>query len=227
MFNWYSRYIVVSVLKTLASILWSGKFDNCIILPSICLHLVSSLQIFRQKNLFAVLIIIACYMLNPSYPPWSDWISVEECKLWSRSIRIFVQSPATSSLMVLLLISRNMKIHLRVFTCVTFERCSSKIRTRIFCDTLQSNQAAHLANTISSKEQEWKRSAGRRIFFPCVTQGTLRRRVDDVMKLAVRHSTALFPSFISSRHCKVFVFTSRDGRLYFLDASVVLGKQHL
>jgi len=79
-------------------------------------------------------------------------------------IRIFVQPPATSSLMVLLLINRCTKIKVRVFICVTFERCSSKIPTRIFCDTLPSNQAAHLANTFSNKEQERKKSAGRRIF---------------------------------------------------------------
>lgn len=63
-------------------------------------------------------------------------------------------------------------------------------------------------------------------FFSCMTQGTLRRRVNDVMKLAVRHSTALCPPFISSRHCKVSVFTSSVGRqgIHFLDASCCLKK---
>jgi len=166
MSNWYSGCIVVSVLKMLASIFWSGKFDNCVILPPICLLLVSSLQIFRQKILFAVCIISACYVLNPSYPPWSDRPN-NSCRrvqiMKQLNVGLFAQPPATSTLMVLLLISRSAKINVRVFSCVTFERCSSKIPTRIFCDTLHSNQAPHFANTISNKEQERKKSAGRRI----------------------------------------------------------------
>jgi len=121
--------------------------------------------------------------------------------------------------------NRSTLIHVRVFSCVTFERCSIKIPTRIFCDTLQSNQAAHLRNTMSNKEEERKTSACRQIF-TFLHDARARRRLNEVMKLAVRHSTTVS---ISSRHCTVFVLSSNDGRqgIHFLDASCCLRKTTL
>jgi hypothetical protein len=107
-----------------------------------------------------------------------------------------------------------------------FEPCCSNILTRVFCETLQLNQGTHVANTISKEDRNGRGQLADEYFVSCMMQGTLGRRINDVMKRAVTqphcvpHSSrrVILTCLWAVMACKADVFMTPPS---------ILGKQHL